>query len=80
MVPQTLMSLLSLSSVDHGSGSKDTELTILLYRHHWPGDWRDTQASDIKIYDGKDPEILVTGSISVDEDGLLGWSASWSRR
>ncbi|MCK8083935.1 RTX toxin [Vibrio sp. 1CM8B] len=60
-------------SVDHGSGSKDTELTIPASIVTIDSDGsRDTQASDIKIYDGKDPEISVTGSISVDEDGLLG--------
>ncbi|MCG9692980.1 RTX toxin [Vibrio sp. Isolate22] len=60
-------------SIDHGSGSKDTELTIPASIVTIDSDGsRDTQASDIKIYDGKDPEISVIGSISVDEDGLLG--------
>ncbi|CAH7170833.1 RTX toxin [Vibrio chagasii] len=60
-------------SIDHGSGSKDTELTIPASIVTIDSDGsRDTQESDIKIYDGKDPEISVTGSISVDEDGLLG--------
>ncbi|MEZ8036324.1 T1SS-143 repeat domain-containing protein [Vibrio crassostreae] len=60
-------------SIDHGSGSKDTELTIPASIVTIDSDGsRDTQASDIKIYDGKDPEISVTGSISVDEDGLQG--------
>lgn len=60
-------------SIDHGSGSKDTELTIPASIVTIDSDGsRDTQESDIKIYDGKDPEISVIGSISVDEDGLLG--------
>ena len=60
-------------SIDHGSASKDTELTIPASIVTIDSDGsRDTQASDIKIYDGKDPEISVIGSISVDEDGLLG--------
>ncbi|WP_061016508.1 RTX toxin [Vibrio splendidus] len=60
-------------SIDHGSGLKDTELTIPASIVTIDSDGsRDTQESDIKIYDGKDPEISVTGSISVDEDGLLG--------
>ncbi|CAK1849209.1 RTX toxin [Vibrio crassostreae] len=60
-------------SIDHGSGSKDTELTIPASIVTIDSDGsRDSQASDIKIYDGKDPEISVTGGISVDEDGLLG--------
>ncbi|UPR59729.1 RTX toxin [Vibrio sp. ED004] len=60
-------------SIDHGFGFKDTELTIPASIVTIDSDGsRDTQESDIKIYDGKDPEISVTGSISVDEDGLLG--------
>ncbi|MEZ8882503.1 RTX toxin [Vibrio sp. 10N.261.51.A7] len=60
-------------SIDHGSGSKDTELTIPAFIVTIDSDGsRDTQESEIKIYDGKDPEISVTGSISVDEDALLG--------
>ncbi|WP_299131131.1 RTX toxin [uncultured Vibrio sp.] len=60
-------------SINHGSGSKDTELTIPASIVTIDSDGsRDTQESDIKIYDGKDPEISVIGSISVDEDGLLG--------
>ncbi|OQQ09331.1 RTX toxin [Vibrio splendidus] len=60
-------------SIDHGSGSKDTELTIPASIVTIDSDGsRDTQESDIKIYDGKGPEISVIGSISVDEDGLLG--------
>ncbi|PMN53379.1 RTX toxin [Vibrio lentus] len=60
-------------SIDHGSGLKDTELTIPASIVTIDSDGsRDTQESDIKIYDGKDPEISVIGSISVDEDGLLG--------
>ncbi len=60
-------------SIDHGSGTKDTELTIPASIVTIDSDGsRDTQESDIKIYDGKDPEISVIGSISVDEDGLLG--------
>ncbi|MBY7729539.1 RTX toxin [Vibrio splendidus] len=60
-------------SIDHGSGSKDTELTIPASIVTIDSDGsRDTQESDIKIYDGKNPDISIIGSISVDEDGLLG--------
>ncbi len=45
--------------------SKETELTIPVYIVTIDSDGsRDTQESDIKIYDGKDPEISVIGSIS----------------
>ncbi|WP_261886987.1 T1SS-143 repeat domain-containing protein [Vibrio pomeroyi] len=60
-------------SIDHGSGSKDTELTIPASIVTIDSDGsRDTQESDIKIYDGKDPAFSIVGSISVDEDGLIG--------
>ncbi|PMM60768.1 RTX toxin [Vibrio splendidus] len=60
-------------SIDHGSGSKDTELTIPASIVTIDSDGsRDTQESDIKIYDGKDPAFSVVGSLSVDEDGLIG--------
>ncbi|QLE95706.1 RTX toxin [Vibrio sp. Scap24] len=60
-------------SIDHGSGSKDTELTIPASIVTIDSDGsRDTQESDIKIYDGKDPTFSIVGSISVDEDGLIG--------
>ncbi|NOJ08654.1 T1SS-143 repeat domain-containing protein [Vibrio splendidus] len=60
-------------SIDHGLGSKDTELTIPASIVTIDSDGsRDTQESDIKIYDGKDPAFSIVGSISVDEDGLIG--------
>ncbi|MDN2667030.1 type I secretion C-terminal target domain-containing protein [Vibrio sp. 14N.309.X.WAT.E.F5] len=60
-------------SIDHGLGLKDTELTIPASIVTIDSDGsRDTQESDIKIYDGKDPEFSTVGSISVDEDGLIG--------
>ncbi|MEZ9012669.1 RTX toxin [Vibrio splendidus] len=60
-------------SIDHGSGTKDTELTIPAAIVTIDSDGsRDTQESDIKIYDGKDPAFSIVGSISVDEDGLIG--------
>ncbi|WP_146448762.1 T1SS-143 repeat domain-containing protein [Vibrio kanaloae] len=60
-------------SIDHGSGLKDTELTIPASIVTIDSDGsRDTQESDIKIYDGKDPAFSIVGSISVDEDGLIG--------
>ncbi|OMO32073.1 RTX toxin [Vibrio sp. 10N.261.45.E1] len=60
-------------SIDHGSGSKDTELTIPASIVTIDSDGsRGTQESDIKIYDGKDPAFSILGSISVDEDGLIG--------
>lgn len=59
-------------SIDHGTGDKDTEITIPASIVTIDSDGsRDTQESAIKIYDGADPEISVVGSISVDEDGLL---------
>ncbi|MGO2319181.1 MAG: T1SS-143 repeat domain-containing protein [Vibrio toranzoniae] len=60
-------------SIDHGSGLKDTELTVPASIVTIDSDGsRDTQESDIKIYDGKNPAFSVVGSISVDEDGLIG--------
>ncbi|MEZ9661385.1 type I secretion C-terminal target domain-containing protein [Vibrio sp. 10N.261.52.F3] len=60
-------------SIDHGTGVKDTELSIPASIVTIDSDGsRDTQESDIKIYDGANPKITVIGSISVDEDGLLG--------
>ncbi|MEZ9288300.1 RTX toxin [Vibrio lentus] len=60
-------------SIDHGAGLKDTELTIPASIVTIDSDGsRDTQESDIKIYDGKDPAFSIVGSISVDEDGLIG--------
>ncbi|WP_139685346.1 T1SS-143 repeat domain-containing protein [Vibrio tasmaniensis] len=60
-------------SIDHGVGAKDTELTIPASIVTIDSDGsRDTQESNIKIYDGTNPKISVIGKISVDEDGLLG--------
>ncbi|MEO9494676.1 MAG: Ig-like domain-containing protein [Vibrio splendidus] len=60
-------------SIDHGTGLKDTELNIPTTVVVIDSDGsRSTQESDIKIYDGKDPAFSVVGSISVDEDGLVG--------
>ncbi|WP_106407400.1 Ig-like domain-containing protein [Vibrio lentus] len=60
-------------SIDHGTGLKDTELNIPTTVVVIDSDGsRSTQESDIKIYDGKDPAFSIVGSISVDEDGLIG--------
>ncbi|TVU65845.1 RTX toxin [Vibrio atlanticus] len=60
-------------SIDHGAGLKDTELSIPATVVVIDSDGsRSTQESDIKIYDGKDPAFSVVGSLSVDEDGLIG--------
>ncbi|MFI3275055.1 Ig-like domain-containing protein [Vibrio sp.] len=60
-------------SIDHGTGLKDTELSIPTTVVVVDSDGsRSTQESDIKIYDGKDPAFSIVGSISVDEDGLIG--------
>ncbi|XNJ84021.1 Ig-like domain-containing protein [Vibrio cyclitrophicus] len=60
-------------SIDHGAGLKDTELSIPATVVVIDSDGsRSTQKSDIKIYDGKDPAFSIVGSISVDEDGLIG--------
>uniref|UniRef100_UPI00148DC071 T1SS-143 repeat domain-containing protein n=1 Tax=Vibrio cyclitrophicus TaxID=47951 RepID=UPI00148DC071 len=60
-------------SIDHATGLKDTELNIPTTVVVIDSDGsRSTQKSDIKIYDGKDPTFSIVGSISVDEDGLIG--------
>ncbi|WP_408063557.1 RTX toxin [Vibrio pelagius] len=60
-------------SIDHGTGDKDTELDIPASIVVIDSDGsRSTQESEIKIYDGQNPQFEVIGSVSIDEDGLIG--------
>ncbi|MBD8511083.1 RTX toxin [Photobacterium sp. CAU 1568] len=60
--------------VDHGnSGLEDTQLELNLPVVVTDSDGTEQQAdTTVTVFDGKDPVLSVAGSISVDEDGLLG--------
>ncbi|MCZ8485031.1 hypothetical protein O9993_00755 [Vibrio lentus] len=48
-------------SIDHGSGLKDTELTIPASIVTIDSDGSRDARTDIKIYDGKDPAFSIVG-------------------
>ncbi|EGQ9168524.1 RTX toxin [Vibrio cholerae] len=60
-------------AVDHLGSGKDTELNIPVAITTTDSDGSVVSTtSTIKIYDGTLPTLSITGSVSVDEDGLIG--------